>query len=442
MTTRRFAHRSETFGLDTPNPWALDALRLLFRVPRVFEPLALAWDERSPGLMKALDRLVQDGFVQHQPAVILNARTGEVAARRGRPVARYRTTAAGRRLARSAREDVRVLQDVFPRLTDTNAVAVVDLLWQFDVDDLHARVGVSGPAAVDRTTLAERTGRWWVRELAAKGFLKELDVRLADQRELVPGHWRVSKELCRQMRAVLDAFPDPYGPLRHEFRLSRTRFLADIDPARIGIDGATDFDHDVAAQQVLARMLQSPAAMMESLFSVEPRWMLTADTSVRPWSFVEGGNELVPYQPDAVFMERTTSTRRNIVEYERYQSRRDAWSHIERCLGYLALRTFSFEPAVLRFVVDTEARLRSYVELIEAFADYAAAHPDRLPGNSVVLAATTTDRLLIPGDSMDDRRWHRISLPNASDGVLPFGGKCVLHDTAASPYDHYFGRGE
>jgi hypothetical protein len=66
----------------------------------------------------------------------------------------------------------------------------------------------------------------------------------------------------------------------------------------------------------------------------------------------------------------------------------------------------------------------------------------RLPGNSVVLAATTTDRLLIPGDSMDDRRWHSISLPNASDGVLPFGGKCVLHDTAASPYDHYFGRGE
>lgn len=442
MTTRRFAHRAETFGLDTPEPWALDALRLLFRVPRVFEPLALAWDERNPGILKALERLVADGFVQFQPAVILNARTGETAPRLGRPVARYRTTASGRRLARASREDVRVLQDVFPRLTDANAVAVVDLLWQFDVDDLHARVGVSAPAAVDRTSLAERTGRWWVRELATKGFLKELDVRLADQRELVPAHWRVTKELCRQMRAVLEAFPDPHGPLKLEFRLSRTRFLSDIDPARIGIDGATDFDHDVAAQRVLARMLQSPATMMESSFSVEPRWMLTADATSRPWAFKEDGDELVPYQPDASFSERTTATRRNVVEYERYQSRRDAWSHIERFLGFLALRTYSFEPAVLRFVVDTEARLRSYVELIEAFADYVVEHPERLPGNSVILAATTTDRLLVPGDCMDDRRWHRISLPNASDGVLPFGGSCVLHDPASSPYDRYFGRGE
>jgi hypothetical protein len=442
VTTRRFAHRAETFGLDTPDPWALDALRLLFRVPRVFEPLALAWDERNPGILKALERLVADGFVQFQPAVILNARTGEAAPRLGRPVARYRTTASGRRLARASREDVRVLQDVFPRLTDANAVAVVDLLWQFDVDDLHARVGVSAPAAVDRTTLAERTGRWWVRELTAKGFLKELDLRIADQRELVPAHWRVTKELCRQMRAVLEAFPDPHGPLKLEFRLSRTRFLSDIDPARIGIDGATDFDHDVAAQRVLARMLQSPATMMESSFSVEPRWMLTADASVRPWAFKEDGAELVPYQPDASFSERTTATRRNVVEYERYQSRRDAWSHIERFLGFLALRTYSFEPAVLRFVVDTEARLRSYVELIEAFADYVVEHPERLPGNSVILAATTTDRLLVPGDCMDDRRWHRIALPNASDGVLPFGGSCVLHDPASSPYDRYFGRGE
>jgi hypothetical protein len=443
VSTRRFAHRAETFGLDTQDPWALDALRLLFHVPRVFEPLAQAWEERSPGILKALDRLVSDGFVQFQPAVILDARTGEASTKRGRPVARYRTTASGRRLARSAREDIRVLQDVFPRLTDPNAVAVVDLLWQFDVDDLHARIGVSAPAAVSRTTLPERTGRWWVRELATKGYLKELDVRVADRRELVPGHWRVTRELCRQMRAVLDAFPEPHGALRHEFRLQRAKFLSDIDPARIGIDGATDFDHDVAAQRVLARMLESPSTLVESSFRVEPRWMLTADSVRRPWVFDDEGAELVPYQPDAIFKETNNgSVRLNVIEYERYQSRRDAWSHIERCLGYLALRTYPFEPAVLRFVVDTEARLRSYAELIGAFVDYAESNPDRLPGNAIVLAATTVDRLLVPGDCMDDRRWHRIVLRDGRSQGLPFGGHCVLHDPASSPYDSYFGRGE
>ena len=442
MVSRRFATRAETFGLDSDDPWALDALRLLFRVPRVFQPLAEAWDERLPGATRALDRLVATGFVSYQPAVILNARTGEAAEHKGRPVARYRTTASGRRLARSAKEDIRVLQDIFPRLTDANAPAVVNLLWQFDVDDLHAKLGVSAPAAIERTALSERTGRWWVGELTKRGLLRKLDLRLADQREVVPAHWRVTRELCKQMRAVLDAYPDPHGPLKYEFRLSRTRFLNDIDPARVGVDGTTDFDHDVSAQRVLAHMLRSPQALIGGSFSVEPRVTLTANTDTRPWSFVEGAEFMVPYQPDAVFQERAAGTVRSIVEYERYQSRRDAWSHIERALGYLALRTHPFEPAVLRFVVDTEARLRSYVELIEAFYDYALAHPERMPGNSVTLAATTVDRLAIPGDCLDERRWHRLSLPSVADGALPFGGSCVLHDVNDSPYFEYFGRSQ
>lgn len=443
MSTRRFAHRAETFGLDTEQPWALDALRLLFQVPRVFAPLADAWDARLPGVHKALDRLVESGFVAHQPAVILNARTGESAATRGRPVARYRTTASGRRLARAAKEDIRVLQDVFPRLTDQNAPSVVDLLWQFDVDDLHARLGVSAPAAIERTALSERTGRWWVGELRERGYLKQLETKLADQREVVPEHWRVTRELCKQMRAVLNAYPDPHGALKHQFRLNRTRFLEDIDPARVGVDGSTDFDHDVAAQRVLARMLSDSRSLVQGKFSVEPRFSLTADDSTRPWSFTKGAAHIVPYQPDGVFVEEFAGTTlKSLVEYERHQTRKDAWSHIERCLGYLSLHTLPFENAVLRFVVDTEARLRSYVELIEAFCDYAAAHPERMPGNLVTLAATTADRLMVPGDCLDERRWHRIELPSIHDGSLPFGGTCVLHDVNDSPYFEYFGRGQ
>jgi hypothetical protein len=436
---RRFAARSETFGLETPEPWALDALRLLFNVPRVFEPLADAWDARHPGAKRTLNRLVEMGFAAYQPAIVVDVRSGAAASRRTRPVARYRATSSGRRLARAAAEDPRVVQDAFPKCTDQNAAGVAALLAVFDLDDLHGRTGVSAPTATERAGMSERTGRWWVRHLVEHGYLRVLDTRLGDTRELVPAHWRATLELARQLRAVLDAYPAPHGALAAELRLHRTRFLDPIDPARIGADGATDFDHDVSAQRVLAAMLHSPRTVPGASFLVEPRLVLTADDHTRPWTFRDGEPALVPWQPDAVLTERTTSPRRSVVEYERYQSRRDAWGHIERFLGYLSLRTLAFEPAVLRFVVDTEARLRSYVELIEAFADYAAEHPERMPGNAVTLAATTVERLVVPGDCLDDRRWHRIDLPQHDDG-LPFGGACVLHDPASSPYDQYFSR--
>jgi hypothetical protein len=96
-----------------------------------------------------------------------------------------------------------------------------------------------------------------------------------------------------------------------------------------------------------------------------------------------------------------------------------------------------FEPAVLRFVVDSDARIRSYVPLIEAFTDYILDHPERLPTNPVTLAVTSAPRLLAAADPLDPRGWHRIRLPREGADTA---GQPVLH-RKATPYDDYFSRG-
>ena len=100
--------------------------------------------------------------------------------------------------------------------------------------------------------------------------------------------------------------------------------------------------------------------------------------------------------------------------------------------------TLPFEPAVLRFVVDSDARVRSYVELIEAFADYCLDHPERLPHNPVLLAVASIDSVCNNPkltDPLDDRAWYRITLPGSQAPTR----QPVLHDAQDSPYEEYFG---
>ena len=93
---------------------------------------------------------------------------------------------------------------------------------------------------------------------------------------------------------------------------------------------------------------------------------------------------------------------------------------------------------MLRFVVDSAPRERSYVELIEAFGDYALDHPERMPANPVLLAVSSTPRVLAAADPLDPRAWFRMTLPNSagSDTVR----RPVLHPPEDSPYDEYFSR--
>ena len=438
MTRRKFSHRTETFGFDSANPWSVEALRLLFSVPRAYSPLVDAWDSRHTGTIKALNRLVQMEFVVHQPGIVVDTRTGNISDRISSPLPRYRTTSKGHKFCLEVQSDVRFLHDQYPRLTLASSGKLSSLLYAFDLDGSHSRYGLSVPHAVTLSGLADRSARWWVRKLLADGYLKELPVKIPDVREVVPAHWRPTRLLARQLSDVFDEFSGMHaGSLKTEFRLGRSRYLGPIDPARVGISGATDFDHDVECQRILAAILKSPRSVHENIFSVEPRIVLETDISTTPWGFTVLGNDVVFYQPDAQLRERDEhGVLWSVVEYERFQSRRDAWSHIERFLGWIHLRALPFEGAVLRFVVDSESRVRSYVELIEAFADHAMDHPEILPVNKIILAVSSVDRVLSATDPLDPRAWFRIVLPNEpTDAHKP-----VLHDVKHSPYEDYFGR--
>lgn len=435
MDRQSFAHRAETFGFEA-SPWALDEFRLLFNVPRAYEPLVRAWEHHYPGTRRNLGRLAKMGFVEHQPPVVMDTRTGEMADAASRSVRRYRTTAAGRRLLAEADEDVRVLEDRFPRTSSRNLAGVAALLVACDLDGSHRRFGLSAGHAVELSGLPERSGRWWVARLCEGGLLRELPERFADVREVIPAHWRPTRPLARQLSRVLEVF-DPGSTLPVELRLRREKFLGDIDPARLGISGATDFDHDVEAQRVLAALLFSPRCVSQGRVTVEPRHVLPMFRAEQPWRFDAAGPSTLFYQPDAEMRERTDSggLRRCVVEYERYQSRRDGWNHIERFLGYLHTRTLALEPAVLRFVVDSRQRVSSYRELIEAFADWSLDHPEKMPRNQVTLAVSSVEEVLGASDALDPRHWFSI-------GVAPGGNapRVVVHDKNDGPYDEYFSR--
>lgn len=443
METNDFLRQRETFGLETATPWALPAFRLLFSVPRAYDELVEAWDALYPGTRRSLRRLVDLGFVEHQPGVILNTLNGEPSDVPSRRVARYRTTAAGTRTAETFAEDLRTFEQMFPRTQAAQVVPAVTLLRACVLEDSHARYGISVNHAIEISQLSPRLARWWFARYVERGWIVELPERLADIREVVPAHWRITRRLCRQIETVLDAFPAAPQALRAEFRLRRSRFAEPIDPRRVGLTGATDYDHDVTTQSILAAMLHSPLYAADAPLRHEPRLALPADLTTVPWHFTPTGEETITYQPDALLSaqemrEGRVVNRRVVLEYERFQSRRDAWSHIERFLGWLHTHTLPFEEASLYFVVDSDQRLRTYVQLIEAFADHAIDHPDWLPANPTTLAATTLSRLRSSADPLSLGEWSRITLPPSAPDV-PL--RPVLHDPEHSPYEEYFGHG-
>lgn len=382
--------------------------------------------------------MVELGLVAYQAPVVVDTRSGEPAEFASKRVRRYRTTARGARLVSAAREDIGVLEDLFPRTGSHNLYPVLALVEALNLKDSHARYGLSAQHATLISGLPPSNVKWWLRQLTSKRYIKALPEKLADVREVIPAHWRVTRDLCKQVGDVLAAFPGAPQGLRVEFRLDRQRFLKDIDPRRIGVSGATDFDHDVECQRILAAILRSPGSRPDAPFAVEPRLAVQTDTRARPWRFAQGDDRIY-YQPDALLREAQPAggTAVSVVEYERFQSRRDAWNHVERFLGHIASSTLPFEPAVLRFVVDSKPREKAYVELIEAFADHALDHPELMPANPVQLAVSSVGRVLEADDPLGDATWFRIDLPRRADTA----GVPVLHPADDSPYDGYFSRG-
>jgi hypothetical protein len=431
-----FTHRAETFGFDTTRPWALHAVRLLFCVPRAYDPLVRSWERHYPGTIKILHRLQRMGFVAYQAPVVMDTATGDMAPQRSRRVDRHVTTRRGRMLLAEARDDIRVLEDAFPRTSARNLNGVFRLLRACELDGTHARYGLSMARAVAASGMPERSGRWWVRHLVDQRYLRVLPDRHADVREVIPAHWRATRAFARQLGEVFDAF-DVDVSLRSELRLRRYRWLDDIDPARLGVSGATDFDHDVEAQRILAAVLRSPRCVMSGQITVEPHYALPVSHASEPHPFDPSAPHVVSYRPDAEIRERDGQvTWRGVVEYERYQARRDGWNHLERFVGFLHTKTFPYEPAVCRFVVDSPQRVASYVQLIEAFTDYLLRHPERSPRNRMLLAVTSAQIVKAAGDPLDPTNWHRISVPVSDAGER----RPVIHDRDDSPYDQYFAR--
>lgn len=434
MSARSFSQRSETFGFETLVPWSMDAFNLIFKVPRTYQALAQAVEDRSGGVLDALKRLEASGFVARQDPVLLDIRTGKRALRAGRPVDRYVLSRSGRTLCQAAREDDRVLEDLWARLEARNTKKVLLLMEALDCRGPERRVGVSCQMATIASGLPERSGRFWMNKLVEEKLVTRLDTQLSDVREIIPQHWRPTKALAAQLQDVFVEYPQ-WAHLAGSWRLRRKRFLDDINPGRVGFSGASDYDHDITTQHVLSAVLASNRFVAQGSFDIEPRFVLEANVEPNgSLLFKNGGSEAVVYQPDAVFVERDSfgKIRKSVLEYERYQTRRDGWMHLERMCGWVALKRLPFESVSLRFVVDSKSRLRAYVELIEAFADYLKDHPDRAPQNDVTLYASYVDNVLSQSDPLDDRGWYRIDLPKGD------GQHCALHGRAKTPYNDYF----
>lgn len=432
--SRTISMRTQTLGLESLDPWSLRVLNLVLNTPRCYAPLVDSLERNIGGYRKELDRLTSLGFVAAQDAIRYDLRTGTPAYGSPRAVSRFVLTRKGRTLTRQAREDSRVLEDLWPRLESRNTGKLLMLLDTMDLPRAESHIGVSHAVLTTASALPARSVRFWINKLCAEGFAKECDDKLSDVREIVPAHWRTTRELCLQVRDILAEQPQ-WAHMYNTWRLSRRSFLDDIDPKRVSWTGATDYDHDITAQLILARAVASERFVKSAAFDIEPRYTLNgSDTASGAFLFNPKGQQEVSYLPDAQFLERSTNgkLRRSVLEYERYQSRRDGWAHLERMCGWVSQKRQPFESVTMRFVVDSRPRLRAYVELIEAFTDYLTEHPDRSVPNNVTLMASSIQDLTAHGDALDDNRWYRIELPRGQ------ASECLLHGRDKTPYNRYF----
>lgn len=438
MSASKFERRREDFGFSTAEPWSLNALRLLYHSPRVFRPLAEAWEQMHPGTLSGLERLTELGFVAYQGPVVVDTRTQDQTDTATRAVDRFRLTASGHRLLKAALLDPSELRVRFPRITDPNIHGVIEMLSEFAVDSTRARDGRSLVHFATTGPLPRRTAYFWGEKLVAAGYLRQLPNRAPDARDAIPGHWRVTRALSTQLKTVFSEFTKN-GPLVKEFRLGRTRYLDDIELTRVSVGGGTDFDHDVVAQALLAEMLGSPQLEPGLGVKLEPHFKVGIDNKQMPWVFNKGTSDVVFYQPDALFYTQSNTYGREVcaLEYERLQSRRKAWSHIERFIGHLVTHSLPiFDPgARLLFVVDTERREKSYVELIEAFGDWAERNPDLMPAHKLTLSVSSRVRLDDAKDPLSRSAWFNVDYQTIPQGP---GTNCVLHSADHSPYLEYF----
>ena len=429
------AAKFETFSFDRKkrHPKHLSALQLVYSSPRVFDTLVDAWDVVTPGTRQELERLTSLGLVKTQPAIRMDIRTGKVSTAQPKSVDRWCATASGRRLSQLVAEDSRVLLDTFP-FVDVNEERIATLLSSLVMSDQFTKVGISVSHLSQLTGLSERHVRWWLTHLGKKRLARKLKHRLPDVRTVVPQHWRATKTLTRQINSVAKAFPatTPHNDIAL-LQVNRAEFLTDITPSRVNLSGATDYEHDITVQNVLAEFLTSPSTPLTGTLRTEPRFALPATTSSRPW-VVGSGDEVVIYQPDAVFTHQLASgvQQFSVVEYERFQTRKDGWIHLEKFIAARNTAFSHFDDVTIRFVLPTKQKEAGYTRLCEAFATWVADYSDYLPLRRTHLMVSSVERVTQVPDPLHPKYWARLELPAGN------GWEMVLHTADFSPYKLFF----
>lgn len=437
-TRRTLTQRSETFGFGARDPWALPAIRLLFSAPRVFEPLAEAWDRRYGGTLSALARLTESGFAAHQGPVIVDTVAGELSLSSSRAVARYRATSKARRLSDEAESDIRVMSDLFTKANLSTLSALVGVLGRMSSSGpRHAR-GWSVRRIAHESGMSERVARAWIARLVSKEILVETKDQYPDTVEVVPAHWRPRSVLVSQMKEIVS---EPrFALLSHlsaELALSRRRELPPlvIDPSVYA--GSTDYDHDVRSQAILARLITDVRKVpLAASVRIEPSFLLAARPSQGGFLVTREAPSLnISYRPDAEFREYGHgSPARAVLEYERMQTRRDAWGHIEKFAAMLQQESFPFEEGVLRFVVEGRRRVHSYRILARAYASYVSEFPDAAPTNTMRIEVADASEVLCAEDPFSPEVWFSVVLKGSgTEGIM-------VHDRDDSPYDDFFTR--
>ncbi len=431
---RTYAQRRETFGFETATPWSLDALRLLCNTPRAYLDLLDAWDRRHPGTCAAVERLTDAGFLDHQAAVVVNTVTGQPATitQGTRPVTRYKITTKGSDALARWQADVRYFDLDFPRSKGRNTDVIVAFVAAFDLRGADAKIGMSFKGAVAKSGITQ--AQWWLKHLLENKYIKARPNKAADVRCVVPEHWRVNSHLRLQLRDTLGNYSGQWGHLVDELQLAtRKATLGDVDPGLIKIKGAVHYEHDVTSANMAGLLVASEQFAPGEFFRIEGVHNLSVNNDVYPWQFVDGTANSTGYQPDIELtaVDSDGTQRRVAVEYERSQSRGDGWEHIEKFVGYTHLHAPSGETNDLLFVVDSQRRKDSYVELIEAYTDWATEDPSRLPANRIRLGVATEDGLANADDPLDVSAWDHLdpwSLVDADDAKGAIPGP-VLHRT-------------
>ena len=190
-------------------------------------------------------------------------------------------------------------------------------------------------------------------------------------------------------------------------------------------------------QIIISNLILSKNIQNNLLFKIEPKFPLYIEKNNNDYIFKKISNNKIYYQPDAQFIETIDGTNYwSILEYERYQNRRDGWSHLEKFIGFVYINALQFEGGIIRFVVNSDSRLKSYVKLIEAFADYLVTNKEFCPENDIILAVTTLDSILSAKDPLDSKNWYRIIIPKNQSADK----KILYHTEKSSPYNIYFSR--